>query len=519
MGKNILTAAVCGFSLLCTAAFGQESKRTKSPNLLYIFADQYRLNALSLWSKPEYRHLINTVGDPVHTPNLDRFATQSVVFTQACSTAPLSSPHRAMLITGMYPEKNGVDSNCYKGRPQGVHEDIVCFTDVLANAGYETAYIGKTHWQRNEPYFDRNGNYAGSTNEPGGYYAFNFDTYIPEGRGRKSNKFWFQHLMKGGHFDAVAFSNRPELVNGKKDGEACPIHRFTPEVEADVVIKYLQNRNGERDASKPFSIFWAINPPHPPYSKVNDCKEDIFNKYYRGLNPDEVLLRPNVNARCRENSKFKNLDSLSFVAKIYFSLIKSVDDEIGRVLEVLEEIGQVDNTIVVFAADHGEMMGSHGLMQKSVAYEEALMIPFILRYPNKLRPQFNTSLMFGAVDIMPTLLGLLGLADDIPATVMGTDYSEGILTGNYGKKGKPVSSFYYMKKEKGVRTAKYTYVVRKEDYLLFDRTSDPYQQHAIRLEDISEKDACLLKSELGKWLNVSQDRWAKEKRYPELITY
>lgn len=58
MGKNILTAAVCGFSLLCTAAFGQESKRTKSPNLLYIFADQYRLNALSLWSKPEYRHLI-----------------------------------------------------------------------------------------------------------------------------------------------------------------------------------------------------------------------------------------------------------------------------------------------------------------------------------------------------------------------------------------------------------------------------------------------------------------------------
>ena len=95
-----------------TQAFGQEQR----PNLVYIFADQYRLNALSLWSNPAYRNVLSTVGDPVHTPNLDRLAKQGVVFSRACSTCPLSSPHRAMLMTGMFPEKNGVDTNCFKGK-------------------------------------------------------------------------------------------------------------------------------------------------------------------------------------------------------------------------------------------------------------------------------------------------------------------------------------------------------------------------------------------------------------------
>ena len=103
-----------------TQAFGQEQR----PNLVYIFADQYRLNALSLWSNPAYRNVLSTVGDPVHTPNLDRLAKQGVVFSRACSTCPLSSPHRAMLMTGMFPEKNGVDTNCFKGKKQGIPDSI-----------------------------------------------------------------------------------------------------------------------------------------------------------------------------------------------------------------------------------------------------------------------------------------------------------------------------------------------------------------------------------------------------------
>lgn len=134
--KPILYKLICSlpvtlFAGTGTQVFGQEQR----PNLVYIFPDQYRLNALSIWNDVAYRNVLNTVGDPVHTPNLDRLAKQSVIFNRACSTCPLSSPHRAMLMTGAFPEKNGVPGNCHVNNQNGIPDSLVCFTDVLAGAG------------------------------------------------------------------------------------------------------------------------------------------------------------------------------------------------------------------------------------------------------------------------------------------------------------------------------------------------------------------------------------------------
>lgn len=497
-------------------AGAQVYAQEQRPNLVYIFPDQYRLHALSLWSDPAYRDVLNTVGDPVHTPNLDRLAKQSVVFNRACSTCPLSSPHRAMLMTGAFPEKNGVPGNCHKDNRNGIPDSLICFTDVLADAGYETAYVGKTHWHRTEPLFDKENNYVGTSEAPGGHYVYPYDTYIPEGRGRKSNKYWFQQL-KDNHFNATAYSNRPELVGGQKDGEAYHYRRFTTGVEADVAIEFLRNRKGQRDASKPFSLFLSVNPPHTPYHRLTDCKEEVFNQYYKDLKTEEVLLRPNV--QVGEGTQVKNKERLTFEAKIYFSLIKSVDDEIGRVLKVLDEEGLADNTILVFAADHGEMMGSHGRMAKSVIYDESFSIPFFIRYPEKLKPGVN-DLMLGATDIMPTLLGMMNLENKLPETVKGENYSQGILTGKYGKVKKPVSQFFYQQKEKGVRTDRYSYLVTKDGgYQLFDNLKDPYQMSPLQMEDIPAKQAKLLKKELGNWLKVSEDSWARDRKYPDRVIY
>ena len=507
--RSLPAALLAGTSI---GAFGQEQR----PNLVYIFADQYRLHALSLWSDPAYRNALNTAGDPVSTPNLDRLARQSVVFNRVCSTCPLSSPHRAMLMTGAYPEKNGVPGNCHKDRTYGIPDSLTCFTDVLAEAGYETAYIGKTHWHRTQALFDKKNNYVGTTESPGGHYIFPYDTYIPEGRGRKSNKYWFQQV-KDNHFNAAAYSNRPELVGGKKDGESFYYRRFTSEVEADIAIGYLRNKQGERDASKPFSLFWSLNPPHTPYSSLSDCREEVFNRYYRDLKPEEVLLRPNV--KYGEGTQVKDLEELTFQAKVYFSLVKSVDEEIGRGLKVLDEEGLSDNTLLIFAADHGEMMGSQGRMAKSVIYDESFSIPFILRYPGRLKPGVN-DLMLGATDIMPTLLGLLGIEEGLPETVKGKDYSQGILTGKYKKVKKPVSQFFYQPKEKGVRTDRYSYAVKSDgDYLLFDNRKDPYQMNPLKLEEIPAKQVKLLKKELGNWLKISEDSWVQEQRLSDKITY
>ena len=517
---NLLLMAAAAMGMPSVAhAHSIETTEAKDsrPNLLYIFPDQYRMFALGIWSNPEYRNAISTMGDPVHTPNLDRLAQSGVLFTNACSTQPVSSPHRAMLMSGMYPSKNGIEKNCTVDNTEELKHDIVCFTDVLAKAGYETAYIGKTHWHNTEALFDEKGNYKGTTSLPGGSCPNRFDTYIPEGKSRHSNKFWFQQLNDS-HYNALAYSNRPELVGGKKDGEVYRPKRFTTTVEADIIIDYLNNKGGVRDASKPFSLIWSINPPHPPYNRLSDCDENIFNEYYKDLSLDELLVRGNVgkNPELRKTKAGKNLP---LSARFYFSLITGVDREIGRVLDALEKSGEADNTIIVFTSDHGEMMGSHGKTGKSVFYDESMLVPFILKYPGKLKHRTD-DLMFGSTDIMPTMLGLMGMSDKIPSTVMGKDYSDGILTGKYKKNKKPESALYLSLLKKGVRTYKYTYVVKSDGtYELFDNVKDPYQKKSISLDSLTDKEVSFLKKSLGKWLKEACDPWVKQKLNSGLIEY
>lgn len=117
------------------------SQNTRYPNVVFIMPDQFRRQAMGFWSREKYRGAINGTSDPVHTPNLDRFADESIVFSQAISTQPVCSPFRAMLMSGRFPEQNGVKVNCKAGRDSSLREDIECFTDVLAKAGYSLGYI------------------------------------------------------------------------------------------------------------------------------------------------------------------------------------------------------------------------------------------------------------------------------------------------------------------------------------------------------------------------------------------
>ncbi|VGO18183.1 sulfatase family protein [Pontiella sulfatireligans] len=496
----------------CSTTVSQE----KQPNLLYVFPDQMRMHAMGFWKKPEFNKLLRTETDPVHTPNIDRLAENSVVFTQATSTHPVCSPHRAMLMSGMYPSRNGIeDVNCHAGRPQGLLYNVEYFTDVLATAGYETAYVGKTHWQRTEPFFDKEFNYVGTSEPPGGEYANAYDTYIPPGRGRLSNKYWFQ-LFKDDHFSSLGYSNRPELVNGKKDGQPYKPGRFTPEVEADAIVDYLENKNGERDASKPFSLIWSPNPPHNPYFSPDDCEKDIYDTYYRDMPLDEQMYRKNVKPQLASENKL--YDPVKCTA-VYYSLVTGVDRQLGRVLQALEKTGEADNTIVVFTADHGEMMGSHGVTGKNYYEDESFLVPFLICYPEKIKPHADNLLM-GSVDIMPSVLGMLGMKDRIPETVEGTDYSQGIITGDYASCPKPKSALYLNMKRKGVRTNRYTYCVHNGGRAeVVDNVKDPYQLNKQEPSAIPVADLEMLKKELGMRLELAGDGWAKDRKFPEWITY
>lgn len=132
------------FAGLALTACGQSE--AGRPNVIYVFPDQYRNSSLGFWSDPEFAAEVGWKGDPVATPNLDRFAREATVLTEAVSNFPVSSPHRGMLLSGMYPERNGVVLNCMSERPESsLREDVECIGDVFSAAGYDCAYIGKLH--------------------------------------------------------------------------------------------------------------------------------------------------------------------------------------------------------------------------------------------------------------------------------------------------------------------------------------------------------------------------------------
>jgi N-acetylglucosamine-6-sulfatase/uncharacterized sulfatase len=194
----------------------------------------------------------------------------------------------------------------------------------------------------------------------------------------------------------------------------------------------------------------------------------------------------------------------------YFSQITGVDDQFGRLLRALDENGLRDDTIVIFSSDHGNCIGSHSEITKNNPYDEAIRIPFMIRWPGELKPRFD-DLLLSVPDIMPTTLSLMNLKAEIPKNVQGTDYSR-LLRGE--KQARPTSVLYFKSEageERGVRTTRYTLAIlvrpgQPDQVRLFDNQADPYQMRnlASARPDLAEQ---LIRDELSVWLHKTEDPW------------
>jgi arylsulfatase A-like enzyme len=219
-------------------------------------------------------------------------------------------------------------------------------------------------------------------------------------------------------------------------------------------------------------------------------------------------------------------------ARHYFANVTSVDKYIGEVIDYLQEIGELDNTIIIVSSDHGEMLGSHGQQGKNLPELESYAIPFIVHWPNKLHSGI-TDVLFGVPDVLPTIMGLAGLGNKIPNEVEGNDFSELIKNeaSNTTVK-KPEAVLFMLSKYRGVITNRYALYLKKqntEDFsnledisiengFLYDNVADPYQVNKIRLKDkpIVAKDLFI---QLGKLLKKTNDPWYQKKLYGEFIPY
>lgn len=465
-------------------------KSQQKPNLIYIFADQWRRQAVGFEGE-----------DQVFTPNIDTFAREGAIFSNAVTCSPLCSPHRASLLTGRYPISTGVYTNCKVGADVMLSSDEVCISDVLAESGYQTGYIGKWHLDLPE---------LNVTDQPISAAA-GWDAYTPPGPKRHGFKYWYSYGAWDEHLTPHYWKDSSEKIK---------VNQWSAQHETDQAINFIQNR----DREQPFALFLSWNPPHSPFDQVPE-------KYKKLYDLDQIRMRKNVTQSAFTVHTGEPVDGgieeLKDKQLNYFAAISGIDDQFGRILRLLKEEKLELNTIVVLTSDHGEMMGSHGLMAKHVWYEESIGVPFFIRWPNVI-PEKRTDLLLNTVDIMPTLLRLLDL--EIPISVEGTDLSGFLLNRETGGPEEAFISAFPGRKEaidafveagldnreygwRAVRTYDYTYVLHhgyapgdKLVRYLYDLKADPYQLQPERIENISEHPlARELERKLQCWLREMKD--------------
>lgn len=422
------------------------------PNVVFILADQWRGQALGFLGE-----------ERVQTPNLDRLSTESLVLTQAVSNYPVCSPFRAMWMSGQFPFKNGVYSNANsRTTPHGceLKKTTRCWSDVLSDRGYSLAYIGKWHLESpREPFVES------YNNKP----EFAWNEWTPPDR-RHGFSFWHAYNTFDRHL-------KPEYwETDMSRADRLKVDKWGPEHEADVAIRYLQNKSGEeRVPGQPFALVVSMNPPHMPYRHVPkryvQRYAEISNADLIGDRPDLLPAKSRWGRYTRNNLRYQ------------YAMMTGVDAQIGRILKTLDRLGLKDDTIVVFTSDHGDCLGFHGQISKNNHYELSMRVPLIIRWPGEITARHD-ALLLSTPDLYPTLLGLMGLSGDVPREVEGTDYAGLFRTG---KGRRPTAQLYMYAPpgdiatgRRGVRTKRYTFVVERdvtgsETTVLRDREDDPFQ--------------------------------------------
>jgi arylsulfatase A-like enzyme len=404
------------------------------------------------------------MGDPdVKTPHLDRLASQGILFTQMFANTPVCSPARATILTGKYPHKHGMICNDLRLR-----ESEVTLAEILKGHGYRTGFIGKWHLD-------------GGKRLPG---------FIPPGERRQGFDFWAANECDHSHFKNHYFRDDPEPI---------VMNDYETRVWTDLAIEFV---SANRDA--PFFLEIAMGPPHNPYKAP-----DRFATMY---DPQKLTMRANWEGAGA-------LTSREDIAQ-YYGMISDVDEQVGRLLAKLDELGIADNTIILFTSDHGDMLGSHKAILKRKPWEESIRIPGILRHPAKIAAGQTLDVLFSHVDIAPTLLGLCGF--NAPGDMQGENLAPRLLNQT---ESEPESIFFQIFVEnkaddipapwRGVRTKTHLYArFEAEPWVLYDLRSDPYELHNREGDPKFEPVRAEMENRLSEFMSRTGDSWSHNIQMP-----
>ncbi len=420
------------------------------PNMVFILTDDHRWDALSAMGHPF-----------LQTPHLDRLADEGILFENAFVTTSLCSPSRASFLTGQYAHTHGVVTNHTPWDNRNV-----TFLEQLSAAGYETAFIGKWHM-------------------PG--------DGLPELRGVDRFVSFTREGGQGVYFDC------PLVIDGVETERP---GRYITEDLTDLALDFIT-----RKRQKPFCLYLSHKAVHfgfrpPPHLKGRYRDVDLK------LPPESDPWITYTNGHPFVGAIFP----MDFLYRNYCETVVSVDEQVGRILEVLDARGLAENTVVVYAGDNGHFWGEHGLYDKRLAYEESIRIPFIVRYPRLIQdPGRRARQMVLNIDLAPTLLELAGI---VPPTAMQGQSLVPILE-TAAAPGRTAWLYEHfpvfpipIPGITAIRTERYKYVEYQKDLRpteLFDLRVDPKEKHNLVDTPQGAQQAESLKREL--------ERLKKETRY------
>jgi choline-sulfatase len=428
--------------------------QTRRPNLLILMTDQQQATTVDL-------------GNPCQTPNIDRISAGGVRFTRAHTVNAICSPARASLYTGLLPHTHGM-VDCthtveeYRARFKA---ELPMWSRSLQQAGYATAHYGKWHVERSNQ-LEHFG--FGEYEHPGSpaFHAYRAEMGLPLRPESFSMSYTVRHP---GYNDLRLYGVLDEPEEASK-----PYYLYSKGI--DFVRRCAQ------DGDQPWCLVVSTQEPHDPYW-AHQPYYDLYDPASIPQPPsyaDDLHDKPRYFQRLRGVWRDLTWEHVAQATACYYASISLIDAQVGRLLDVLEETGQAENTIVVYTTDHGDQMGAHGLLMKGPPpYEETYRIPLIVRWPGVVAPGTTSDALVSSMDLAPTIVEMAGCAPfetqarslmpllrgEPTGDVFESDFAE-----FHGQR------FFYT--QRIVWWGRHKYVLNGFDFdELYDLETDPYEMH------------------------------------------
>jgi arylsulfatase A-like enzyme len=481
----------------CTDRQAGESK----PNIVFILSDDHANRTISAY------------GDSINrTPNIDRLAEEGAIFLNSYCANSICAPSRSSILTGKHNHKNGVYTN---GSPWDGSQ--MQLPRIFKNNGYQTALIGK--WHLNS---DPGGEYdyfkiLTGAGRQGFYYN---PSFLSSEKGETEEKGYSTDLVTGEAIEWIQNRRDPskpfllfvqyKAVHVPRMPEFRFLEKYAEDTIPEPVTLHDNYKNRARYAREANMFIWKSNllPPYNTYdlpgnrylylARMTEAERKAYHAHYDPLNIEYQTMKDKglLEGECEKSYWYQRF------IKDYLRVVDAIDENVGKILDFLEDNELEKNTVVIYCSDQSYFTGEHGWAEKRFMYEQALQMPLLMRWPGKINPGTRIMAMIQNIDYAPTLLEIAGL--DVPVEMQGQSFIN-LLTGTVPENWRKSIYYHYYEhgghgvpRHEGVRNERYKLINYYTDNVweFFDLEKDPNEMTSLYNDPAYEGEIRSMKDEL-----------------------